>query len=810
MSINDYTPQQIEEILQAFFDVAGTRQYIGARYVPIFGRGRGTSVDWDGGANAYEPLSIVYWQGDTYTSRRYVPAGIDITDSDYWVITGRYNAQVEQYRQEVLGFSDRIDGAYAAVDGLRDDVAADYVPFPDPDHFPKYGTDGQVLSTLANGDTEWVDPVTITSDVAEPIIEDWLDAHPEATTTVQDGAVTTAKLADGAVTDAKLTQRNGILSEMESLQLNLPRNRTLQFEMDGTLSHGSTAQITLPPKSIILFEYTNNSADDGFIGAQIIYDNVTIMNSQNLIHGGQKDATHFFGPQSDNEYTVTMSINNINARDITIDVYAYDDGVFPVIINDNTTYLPDANNAYDNVTYIMVLANASAAPAHLPSNLNAYEYYMLTTYKTALSNNRMQRLELVGKTTFKRSWARSYSYSLSTWTNWFEEEPSLNVFPTLVIGGSGQNYAQLLPDFDNAIPNSIYRFTNTDTTNLPAHCPTLSNSYMSYRLTTYSTPNNNTVQQIFEQENREGVRLGIRQWTRRKTSGAWTEWVYMEIFPYTPPLDIIVGSGQTYTSILRGVMAALQVPHSHVLVKAGTYNIANEIIDYYGSGFLSGDDITYRGIPLGNFITVEFESGAVAELDLSDESYSDAARAMVSIFNSGDSNPDYNNTGFTLINATLIATNCRYCVHDEHGGVLDNYSNHYVNCNMHKNLSMQYTVEGKGRSNGYALGGGLGEHGYITFDGCQFSRTNTSGQTLDVDYPIFYHTSLYSQSQAALSRIFVRDCYMDTTIRFNIIGNDALSQMFVSGCSLGSAPVIDGGSPQSGELIAWNNEIRTP
>ena len=37
-------------------------------------------------------------------------------------------------------------------------------------------------------------------------VDAWLDEHPEATTTVQDGAITTAKLADGAVTDAKLAQ----------------------------------------------------------------------------------------------------------------------------------------------------------------------------------------------------------------------------------------------------------------------------------------------------------------------------------------------------------------------------------------------------------------------------------------------------------------------------------------------------------------------------------------------------------------------------------------------------------------------------
>ena len=194
--MSSFTPQEIEEFLQEFFDTVGARQYVGARYVPVFGHGGGSPIEWDGGADAYEPLSIVYHVGATYTSRRYVPAGVDISDTDYWVITANYNAQMEQYRQEVLGFQGQIDD-------LRDMVGSDYVPFPVPPQ-SKYGNVGQVLSTLDNGATEWVDPVTIDADVAEPIIEDWLDAHPEATTTVLDGSITTAKLADGAVTNNKL------------------------------------------------------------------------------------------------------------------------------------------------------------------------------------------------------------------------------------------------------------------------------------------------------------------------------------------------------------------------------------------------------------------------------------------------------------------------------------------------------------------------------------------------------------------------------------------------------------------------------
>lgn len=85
------------------------REYIGSRYVPIFGRKGEQSWNWDNNA-PYEPLTVVSYNGNTYTSRQYVPAGIGTPDNNplYWAETGNYNAQIEQYRQEVQGFNARI------------------------------------------------------------------------------------------------------------------------------------------------------------------------------------------------------------------------------------------------------------------------------------------------------------------------------------------------------------------------------------------------------------------------------------------------------------------------------------------------------------------------------------------------------------------------------------------------------------------------------------------------------------------------------------------------------------------------------
>ena len=81
------------------------RQYVGARYVPKLA----DPVAWASGTS-YEAMTIVTYNNSSYTSKVPVPAtvGNPADNPDYWALTGNYNAQVEQYRQETETVSNNL------------------------------------------------------------------------------------------------------------------------------------------------------------------------------------------------------------------------------------------------------------------------------------------------------------------------------------------------------------------------------------------------------------------------------------------------------------------------------------------------------------------------------------------------------------------------------------------------------------------------------------------------------------------------------------------------------------------------------
>lgn len=91
-------------------------KYIGARYVPkICGQ-----HDKD---LSYEPLSVVQFEGDSYTSIKTVPPKIEITNENYWIRTAIFSVQMEKYRQECMNAT---KSANDNVDNFKNDMKIQY------------------------------------------------------------------------------------------------------------------------------------------------------------------------------------------------------------------------------------------------------------------------------------------------------------------------------------------------------------------------------------------------------------------------------------------------------------------------------------------------------------------------------------------------------------------------------------------------------------------------------------------------------------------------------------------------------------
>lgn len=88
------------------------RQYIGARYVPKFYENSDGTAAWRAGV-IYEPLTIVTYNGNSYTSKKPVPAeiGAPSANTDYWVATGVYNEQLNDLLNRVNAMEEYVDTA---------------------------------------------------------------------------------------------------------------------------------------------------------------------------------------------------------------------------------------------------------------------------------------------------------------------------------------------------------------------------------------------------------------------------------------------------------------------------------------------------------------------------------------------------------------------------------------------------------------------------------------------------------------------------------------------------------------------------
>lgn len=153
----------------------GPSMYVGARYVPKFAK----PIDWDT-ERGYESLTIVTYKGESYTSKCPVPPGIDIKNTRYWALTGAYNAQVEEYKNQVKDLSQQVTGFASDNKEFRDKIT-------------QYDKDNAEMKNSVASTVARVDALAERVDNADAAISDLQAGQAQ---TVKDIAALEAKDAD--------------------------------------------------------------------------------------------------------------------------------------------------------------------------------------------------------------------------------------------------------------------------------------------------------------------------------------------------------------------------------------------------------------------------------------------------------------------------------------------------------------------------------------------------------------------------------------------------------------------------------------
>ena len=119
------------------------------------------------------------------------------------------------------------------------------------------GTNGQLLRTKGDGTTEWVDVGLPTDAQTAEAVSDWLDDHPEATTTVEDGSVTLAKLHSGVIDSTLSTQGAAAEAKTTGNYINVLTDR--ETALDGIVSQEWEIGMRYPVNGVETWSGTTTS-----------------------------------------------------------------------------------------------------------------------------------------------------------------------------------------------------------------------------------------------------------------------------------------------------------------------------------------------------------------------------------------------------------------------------------------------------------------------------------------------------------------------------------------------------------------------
>lgn len=256
---------------------------------------------------------------------------------------------------------------------------------------------------------------------------------------------------------------------------------------------------------------------------------------------------------------------------------------------------------------------------------------------------------------------------------------------------------------------------------------------------------------------------------------------------------IEVGTGKQFTTLKDGIAEAIKYKNTKVIVYPGIYDLTIEFSDGIA-------DQTARGICLKNNVYVQFLGGAYVKANFDNSN--------TWIYHNFQ--PFYSDGSFTLDGLNIEASNCRYCVHDEHGDRQGDYYHAYKNCIMKYSNTYSEVIYTQ------CIGGGLGEHGYIDIDGGYYESNTThpySGATLEESQRVISYHNYFGEN--ADSKIVIKNVYLANNgrFKFGMYGDSTIkSKVIVSGCSMGKNTILgfetSSSVNENFELVEFNNTVR--
>lgn len=233
--------------------------------------------------------------------------------------------------------------------------------------------------------------------------------------------------------------------------------------------------------------------------------------------------------------------------------------------------------------------------------------------------------------------------------------------------------------------------------------------------------------------------------------------------------------------------------NSVVYVDSEQFNLVEEFGQEYLDSYDGSDGMI--GILLKNRIKLIFASGSKVIFNYTGAN--EKVHTYFSPFNSGK-------YGFTLENAYVESTNCRYSCHDERNIDEDAYRNIYKNCTfIHDSSNCSWGTH-------QAIGGGLGKNGEIVIDGGYFENKGASEleDLNDAFYSVSYHNSAASDAQ---SSIHIKNAYLSTSALIMRGGTtEKQTKMTVNGCSVSKLPQAFNydQTPKNVIIEEWGNTVR--